>query len=386
MAIAQGRLRYADSRMVENIKQFLQYQSYEVMNTNVPAVQVLHKERQNAVELILFCNMPEGNELTKEQYEGILRQVRQAFLSRGYVQITMLSIICTYHMDLIRTFCEIGEFTHWIIDLSRNHLIVFENQATIFGGIREQIERMLAGQLHTIRPEYTETPNPTRREATTAYRAKPTNIRRYYREKTGNKPIWTIILIVVNIIIFALVEWTGDSESSEHLLSWGASYYPAVVGDGQVYRLFMAMFLHAGIEHLVNNMIVLGLIGSRLEQIIGSTRYVILYLVSGLIAGIGSMAYNLILGDYVVAVGASGAIFGALGGITFLVIKYRGQGMDLTPQRLIFFVLISLYSGFRAEQVDNAAHIIGFLAGIMIAFVMDLFMSKRRRKQTRRRR
>lgn len=366
--------------MVESIKQFLQYQSYEVMKTNVAAVQVLHKESQNAVELIVFCDMPEGNELTKEQYEAILRQIRQAFLSKGYMQITMVSILCTNHMSLVRAFCEIEEFTHWIIDLSRNQLIVFENQATIFGGIREQIERMLAGQLHTIRPEYTETPNPIRKEATMAYKAKPTNIRRYYQEKTWNKPIWTILLIVVNVIIFFLVEGTGDSQNSEHLLSWGASYYPSIVEDRQIYRLFMAMFLHAGIEHLINNMIVLALIGSRLERIIGSTRYLILYLVSGVIAGIGSMIYNLMLGDYVVAVGASGAIFGALGGITFLAIKYRGQGMDLTPQRLIFFALISLYSGFRADQVDNAAHVIGFLAGIMIAFFMDIFMQKRRRR------
>ena len=76
----------------------------------------------------------------------------------------------------------------------------------------------------------------------------------------------TLTLIIINIVVFLMVEFTGLSQDTLHLLDWGAAYTPLIVEKGEVYRLFTSMFLHFGIEHLINNMLVLFVLGSRLER------------------------------------------------------------------------------------------------------------------------
>ena len=90
-------------------------------------------------------------------------------------------------------------------------------------------------------------------------------------EEIRKEPV-TVALILINVLIFIAVELTGTSQDAWHVLNYGAAYTPYIVEKGEVYRLFTSMFLHFGIEHLVNNMLVLFVLGSRLEQVIGKIR------------------------------------------------------------------------------------------------------------------
>ena len=91
-------------------------------------------------------------------------------------------------------------------------------------------------------------------------------------EEIRKEPV-TVALILINVLIFIAVELTAPSQHAWHVLNSGAAYTPYIVEKGEVYRLFTSMFLHFGIEHLVNNMLVLFVLGSRLEQVIGKIRY-----------------------------------------------------------------------------------------------------------------
>ena len=80
-------------------------------------------------------------------------------------------------------------------------------------------------------------------------------------------------LILINVLVFIAVEFTGTSQDAWHVLEYGAAYTPYIIQNGEVYRLFTSMFLHFGIEHLVNNMLVLFVLGSRLERVIGKNTF-----------------------------------------------------------------------------------------------------------------
>ncbi len=68
-------------------------------------------------------------------------------------------------------------------------------------------------------------------------------------------------LILANLLVFFAVELTGSALSTSHMYRWGAAYAPAIVQGREYYRLVTSMFLHFGIQHLGNNMLVLFFLG-----------------------------------------------------------------------------------------------------------------------------
>ena len=88
-------------------------------------------------------------------------------------------------------------------------------------------------------------------------------------EEIKKEPV-TVGLILINIIVFLAVECTGSSQNTMHMLDCGAAYTPMIIEGGEYYRLFTCMFLHFGIEHLLNNMLVLFVLGQRLEPVTGA--------------------------------------------------------------------------------------------------------------------
>lgn len=181
-----------------------------------------------------------------------------------------------------------------------------------------------------------------------------------------------IALIVVNVLIFAFLETMGPTENAGFMVKWGAIYLPLVFSQGEYYRLFTAMFLHFGASHLVNNMLVLFILGERLEQAMGHVKYLIFYILSGLLANIASAYIQIqgVWGQAKVTAGASGAIFGVVGGLVYVVAVNRGRLDGLTNRQLGFMVLLTLYHGFSSKGVDNAAHIGGLITGFLLAVIM----------------
>ena len=185
------------------------------------------------------------------------------------------------------------------------------------------------------------------------------------------KPVVSIVLVTLNIIVFLVCTFTGVL-----LYNIGALSGPLVIKYGQYYRMITAMFLHADIDHLAGNMIFLYFLGAMMEKELGHIRYGILFLVSGLCGGLLSMGFEYYSGNFIGSIGASGAIFGVLGGVLFIVIKNKGKWESITLTRLIFVIAYSLYYGFTATNVDNAAHVGGLLSGIIITAL--LYQTKRK--------
>lgn len=180
----------------------------------------------------------------------------------------------------------------------------------------------------------------------------------------------TVLLVSVNVIVFLVLSMQGMTEDAEFLLHHGAMYVPYVAEGGEFYRLFTCMFLHFGFEHLMNNMIVLLIIGWNLESIIGKTRFLLVYMASGLCGNIVSALWDISAGEYAVSAGASGAVFGLIGALLYVAICNRGNIGDISGRGIVFMIVIMLYYGFVNTGVDNAAHVGGLLSGFFFAVLL----------------
>lgn len=188
-------------------------------------------------------------------------------------------------------------------------------------------------------------------------------------EEIRKEPV-TVVLILINVLVFIAVELTGTSQNAWHVLDYGAAYTPYIVQNGEIYRLFTSMFLHFGIEHLVNNMLVLFVLGSRLEQVIGKLRFLFIYLAGGIAGNIFSLILELRNQDFSVSAGASGAVFAVMGAMIYVVIRNKGWLGDLSMRQILVMAVFSLYFGFTSSGVDNAAHIGGMIAGFVLAVLI----------------
>lgn len=199
-------------------------------------------------------------------------------------------------------------------------------------------------------------------------------------------PAVTMLLAGINIVVWIVLELSGNTSDGGYMLRKGASYLPYIVEDGEWWRIITSMFLHFGSEHLVNNMLMLGLMGMRLEHAMGSVCFAVLYLFSGVCGALLSLYVSMRTGDAAVSAGASGAIFGVAGGLLAWALFHRGKVEGLSARGLCFMAFLSLYYGFTAGGVDNAGHIGGllggFLLGCAIALILRIVHPHRRRDET----
>ena len=181
----------------------------------------------------------------------------------------------------------------------------------------------------------------------------------------------TYCLMGVNLLYFLFLTLHGRTEyDMDLMMRYGAVYEPLIFQEHQYYRLLTACFMHFGIEHLVNNMLVLFVTGGYLEQALGHVRYLILYLTAGVLANLISCFWNAGLGEAVVSAGASGAVFAVVGGLLWVALRNRGRLGNLTLRQLLIMAVLSFYLGFTEGGVDNAAHLGGLVSGFLLAIFL----------------
>lgn len=190
-----------------------------------------------------------------------------------------------------------------------------------------------------------------------------------YQENGTRRAVINIILVVLNVAIWCMLEITGDTLDGAYIAEYGGLYPDFLIYKGEWYRLFSAMFLHFGAQHLANNMIILAAAGGKLEAAVGSIRYLIIYLGAGLAGNLLSLYVMLRTGDYAVCAGASGAVFGMIGGLVWVAIRNRGKFEGLTTKGLLLMIALCLYYGITTAGVDNWAHIGGAVGGFFLCIL-----------------
>ncbi|MBM3944157.1 MAG: rhomboid family intramembrane serine protease [SAR202 cluster bacterium] len=184
----------------------------------------------------------------------------------------------------------------------------------------------------------------------------------------ARQPYVTWAIIAANVIMVAVMTVAGGSDDSGVLLNFGAMFGP-LISEGQYWRLFTAMFLHAGFLHLAFNMFGLWIFGRLVEGLFGHLRFVTIYLLGGLAGSVVSYLLN----QEAIAVGASGAVFGILGATAAFFISQR-EFLGKLAQRNLYGILtlagINLVFGFVLPGIDNWAHLGGLAGGMAIGLVL----------------
>jgi membrane associated rhomboid family serine protease len=197
-----------------------------------------------------------------------------------------------------------------------------------------------------------------------------------------SRPVVTIMLITANILIFLF-----EASLGRRTLNAFIEYYGLVPDHFQLSRVFTAMFLHGGWMHVLGNMLFLWVFGNRIEDVLGHAKYLLFYLLCGIVAALGQVVAD----PYSTApmVGASGAIAGVMG--AYLIKFPRARILTLVfifvlfttieipaPVLLLYWFVIQLFSGLgsiaRTHLSEGGtayfAHIGGFVAGMALVKIM----------------
>jgi membrane associated rhomboid family serine protease len=181
-----------------------------------------------------------------------------------------------------------------------------------------------------------------------------------------------LVLILVNVVAFLYEIYAGGWNDPDVLHRIGAVEPDAVVAQGEYWRLFTALFLHAGFLHLAFNLFALYVLGPPLERSIGTIRFLACYLISGIASSAGVVALMEIgLVQPSQLIGASGCILGVVGAWAGLLLRHRHA--PFAKQRLAnigLIVAIQIAFDLSTPQVSMAAHMCGLVAGFFLGLLL----------------
>src|SRR4051794_36071402 len=181
------------------------------------------------------------------------------------------------------------------------------------------------------------------------------------------EPIATYVLIAINVAIFFGVR--SNLQTGAQLVLDAPD-----VADGDLWRLLTSGFVHVEYWHIGMNMISLFWLGRMIEPALGHARFLAIYLASLLTGSLGV----LLLEPDATAYGASGAIFGLLGGV---IVMARNRNVDLMQSGLVPILAINLVLTFTVPGIAIGAHLGGLVGGLVSTYVVEE-MARRRRSST----
>jgi rhomboid protease GluP len=200
--------------------------------------------------------------------------------------------------------------------------------------------------------------------------------RQYARALFSRATPVTYALLAANVGVFLLMEIvSGGSQDTDTLIAFGAKTN-GLLRSGEWFRLITPIFIHAGFLHLLLNSYALWVVGTQVEKLYGSARFLLIYLLLGVGGEAGSYFGQIFLPKPFdpPSVGASGAIFGLFGVLAVFGFRYRSEMPPAIRRAMTAGVLpviaVNLVIGFSIRFIDNSAHIGGLLTGAALTLII----------------
>lgn len=150
----------------------------------------------------------------------------------------------------------------------------------------------------------------------------------------------------------------------------GARMNAAIINGGQWHRLVSPVFLHGGGMHLASNLFSLYRVGPLVDAAFGSSRTLLLYLLSGVGGNLAGLYFGAARG---MSIGASGAVFGMIGATGGYVLRNQralGSYGDMLLKNAFFMLMLNIFIGTRSRGIDNLAHVGGFVSGLLLGVLL----------------
>ena len=179
----------------------------------------------------------------------------------------------------------------------------------------------------------------------------------------------TLIILAVNVVYFIVLWASGALDSSRKMVDMGALYIPYVIERHEYYRLMTAAFMHFSVRHIFGNMLLLAVLGHMLEAEFGTLIYTVCYMAAAAAANAVSVLWYWRFDPYTISAGASGAVFGLVGIVLWLVIVNRGRYRGINLFRVLLMVVFSLYIGITGGGTNNVAHVAGLVCGLICGII-----------------
>lgn len=316
--------------MIDKAKAFLQSRGYKVIRENSSVV--MCRESSDTIYLVLVTEY--NNMIPNQAYVQATQNLKCSYEKITGKRVHFLNICYTSDGMFDEELALAASISGiWFVAKDTGRIYVFENQPNDFDGFYSDLEK------ECLRVE---------------------NRIRYI-------PYSNLILVILNCVIYVLVYHVLNAYETERILRSFGLEWSKVIQAGEWYRLLTCMFLHGDARHLYGNMLLLFFIGNKMEESLGHSKYLLLYISTGIGAAIGSMVYHYSILENAICIGASGAIMGVLGAMTGLLIVYKGKTKQFNLRRLLIFFGLTIAQGVLSPQVDNAAHLCGFLTGLLFA-------------------
>lgn len=365
----------------DKLKRYYSDRGFTEVNLHTNDMDLFYTSVSSSASLVWIISETALQSMDKEDYDRYFEKIRQTFLQKDFVYVNTLSLFLTSDGKRAADLAEGTAF--WVADEKYGRLIIYENQPEDFCGSKLHVEQFLSffgterareeeiakrqEEERLRREEYINAINNRRVQNRYQGYAYPNNsgVRRN-RYAISNKPYIVIGLIIINLAILLLVNLFGKLTGFDTWLNDGSISWMAVLANHEYYRFITSMFLHAGVDHIFGNMLVLYVAGELLEKNVGHIKFFIIYILGGMAGSVTSCYYYYSTHQIVECIGASGAVFAVVGALVMCTLLDRESLLELGNTRIIIFALFSLYSGFTNEGVDNAAHVGGLIGGGLI--------------------
>lgn len=186
--------------------------------------------------------------------------------------------------------------------------------------------------------------------------------------KNNQVPYVSMLFIILNVFVYLL-----SIVNYNWIVNTFANYY-LYVKQGEFYRLFTSMFVHANIIHLICNMYALFVVGPLIEKYYGKLKFTLIYIGSGII---GSL-FSVVLTNNA-SIGASGAIFGLFGALLYFGYKYRATLDGFLRSSIIPTLFVNLIIGFVIPGIDVIGHIGGLVGGLLLSYSVGVVNKENKR-------
>ncbi|GGH15875.1 rhomboid family intramembrane serine protease [Paenibacillus segetis] len=186
----------------------------------------------------------------------------------------------------------------------------------------------------------------------------------------------TCLILAANLIMFLIVATHGGSGNVLTLLKYGAMTNIEPFAS-EWWRMISSMFLHGGFNHLFSNCFAILVFAPPLERLMGHSKYLLLYLGSGLIGNLISLLVYLQSSEPHISVGASGAVYGVYGAFLYIALLQRGLMDESSRKTLYSLLMVGVVFSFVVTQVNWVAHFGGLAGGFLLYALMNLFVKRR---------
>lgn len=337
-------------------------EGYRFCQGNLREVGIYYKYYKEGFHVVMTVDLSGEYRMLPKQHRIMEERVMNSFYHPQGVLADFPEGFPVYHVEVLTLLLGGDEETRrglcaqcrntWAYEPESKRVIIYENQPGDFFGLRQALENFKIGENEERRT------NKPLKELIKSIKIK------------RDLPYATVVFIVINLLVYLIMECFGNTTDGMYIAAYGGMYPTFLIYNHEWWRLLTAGFIHFGAAHLVNNMLILYCMGSRLERVVGHLRFTVIYLMSLLGGSLLSFAMMLYTEDYAVSAGASGAIFGIIGGFLWVVILHRGRLERITTKGILFMVALTIYYGFTSGGIDNWGHIGGVVTGFLMTVIL----------------